>query len=212
MVWTKIRMRSFTIPRETTAKRSTVSAIRRTTQIEQVRRWLSLICLRRKRGALLAVWHENGVFSHMTTDHYHYFHLGWENYHALLSSWGFIRGKETDVWSCDLGRPIEREHYGQDEQQYERNRHRFHSEADYPSLKTLRYTADRVEEHHADDNWLLLADYFDPHTLLIIRRRTRRRTRTTIVISCSAGPLAQAPNRRRRQSSTCASGMPRSSP
>ncbi|NBI80723.1 sulfatase [Clostridiaceae bacterium] len=112
---------------------------------------------------LPAVLRKNGVFSHMVTDHYHYFHLGGENYHAVFDSWDFIRGQETDAWASDLGAPVEREHYGQFSSQYARNRQRFQSEADFPSPKTLRHAADWVEAHHGDDNWFLLVDSFDPH-------------------------------------------------
>lgn len=112
---------------------------------------------------LPAVLRENGVFSHMVTDHYHYFHLGGENYHAVFDSWDFIRGQETDVWASNLGAPVERAHYGQYSQQYARNRARFRGEEDYPSPKTLRRAADWIEEHHTDDNWMLLVDSFDPH-------------------------------------------------
>lgn len=109
------------------------------------------------------VLEKQGVFSHLTTDHYHYFHLGGENYHALFGSWDFIRGQETDVWASNLGACPEREHYGQDDAQYRRNRARFSGEEDYPSPKTLRHAADWVEEHHAEDNWFLMVDSFDPH-------------------------------------------------
>lgn len=109
------------------------------------------------------VLRKNGVFSHMTTDHYHYFHLGGENYHTDFGSWDFIRGQETDVWVSDLGPLAEREHYGQDASQYRRNRTRFQKEADYPSPKTLRHAAEWIEAHHTDDNWFLMVDSFDPH-------------------------------------------------
>ena len=109
------------------------------------------------------VLRRHGYFSHMVTDHYHYFHLGGENYHAVFDSWEFFRGQETDVWASDLGALPARPHYGQDAAQYVRNRARFDGEADYPSPRTLRCAADWVEEHHADDNWFLLVDSFDPH-------------------------------------------------
>lgn len=106
---------------------------------------------------------KHGFFSHMTTDHYHYFHLGGENYHAVFDSWDLIRGQETDVWASNLGALPERDHYGQDEAQYRYNRMRFCDESEYPSPKTLRHAAEWVEEHHEDDNWFLLVDSFDPH-------------------------------------------------
>ncbi len=105
----------------------------------------------------------SGVFSHMVTDHYHYFHLGGENYHAHFGSWDFIRGQENDVWASDFGKLAERPHYGQDKGQYRLNRERFSGEEDYPSPKTLRHAAQWLEEHHGDDGWFLLVDSFDPH-------------------------------------------------
>ena len=105
----------------------------------------------------------HGVFSHMVTDHYHYFHLGGENYHAHFGSWEFIRGQEKDVWMSDFGHLPSRPHYGADGSQYRLNRENFHTEEDYPSPKTLRSAADWLERHHDEDNWFLLVDSFDPH-------------------------------------------------
>ena len=117
---------------------------------------------------------KHGVFSHMVTDHYHYFHLGGENYHAHFGSWDFIRGQENDVWVSDLGKLGQRPHYGQDKSQYRLNRQRFHSEADYPSPKTLRHAAQWLEEHHGDDDWFLLVDSFDPHEPFFVQEEYRR--------------------------------------
>lgn len=58
------------------------------------------------------VLQRHGVFSHMTTDHYHYFHLGGENYFPLFSSWEFIRGQEHDTMVSNLGAPIRKPHIG----------------------------------------------------------------------------------------------------
>ena len=109
------------------------------------------------------VLQRHGVFSHMTTDHYHYFHLGGENYFPLFSSWEFIRGQEHDTMVSNLGAPIQKSHIGNYDEQYERNRTAFRTEADYPSPKTLCHAADWVEAHHGDDQWLLFVDSFDPH-------------------------------------------------
>ena len=38
------------------------------------------------------------TYSHMITDHYHYFHSGGECYHTRFDSWEFQRGQESDVW------------------------------------------------------------------------------------------------------------------
>lgn len=41
---------------------------------------------------------DRDTYSHMITDHYHYFHSGGEVYHTLFDSWEFQRGQETDQW------------------------------------------------------------------------------------------------------------------
>ena len=37
------------------------------------------------------------VYSHMITDHYHYFHSGGEGYNTIYNSWEFLRGQEGDT-------------------------------------------------------------------------------------------------------------------
>src|ERR1035437_2556097 len=39
-----------------------------------------------------------GVFTHMVTDHFHYFEVGGENYCQMFDTWDFIRGQEWDPW------------------------------------------------------------------------------------------------------------------
>lgn len=105
---------------------------------------------------------KHGIFSEMITDHYHYFHLGGENYVPLFSSWEFIRGQEHDTMAPNLGQPIQKPHYGNYAEQYERNRLQFKTEADYPSPKTFAQAAKFLEEFHNED-FMLMVDSFDPH-------------------------------------------------
>ncbi|MFR3787352.1 MAG: sulfatase [Agathobaculum desmolans] len=112
---------------------------------------------------LPSVLQQHDVFTHMVTDHYHYFHLGGENYYPLFSSWEFIRGQEHDTMVSNLGTPIQKPHIGNYDEQYERNRTVFYTEADYPSPKTLQHAAEWVEQHCSDDQWMLFVDSFDPH-------------------------------------------------
>ena len=41
---------------------------------------------------------EKNVFSHIVTDHPHYFRLGGEDYVQQFSTWDFYRGQEGDPW------------------------------------------------------------------------------------------------------------------
>ncbi len=106
---------------------------------------------------------KNNIFSHMVTDHYHYFHTGGENYCTTFDSWDFIRGQEHDIYMSDIKKPESIDHYGRFSTQYQNNKETFKSGRDYPSPKTFDEATKWVERHHDDDNWLLYIDSFDPH-------------------------------------------------
>ena len=112
--------------------------------------------------SLPQVLHQHGIFSEIITDHYHYFHLGGENYVPQFDSWEFIRGQEHDTMAPNLGAPVDKPHLGNFKPQYERNRARFQSEADYPSPKTFSQATKFLEEFH-DEEFLLFVDTCDPH-------------------------------------------------
>ncbi len=43
---------------------------------------------------------ENGVYSHLISDHMHYWEDGGATYHQRYNSWEIIRGQEGDKWKC----------------------------------------------------------------------------------------------------------------
>lgn len=45
-----------------------------------------------------------GIYTHLITDHYHYFEDGGCTYHTRYSSWEFARGQEADPWKGVAGR------------------------------------------------------------------------------------------------------------
>ena len=55
--------------------------------------------------AMPKIMHQNGIYSHLITDHYHYFHAGGDGYHTAFKSWEFIRGQENDVWRPVIPQP-----------------------------------------------------------------------------------------------------------
>ena len=44
---------------------------------------------------------EHGVYTHLTTDHQHYFEDGGATYHSRYNTWEFARGQEGDLWKGD---------------------------------------------------------------------------------------------------------------
>jgi hypothetical protein len=64
---------------------------------------------------------ENGVYTHLISDHLHYFEDGGAAYHTRYRSFEFIRGQEYDPWKAMVEPPLERRkeiyasrHYGLD--------------------------------------------------------------------------------------------------
>lgn len=49
-----------------------------------------------------------GVYTHLVSDHYHYWEDGGSTYHNRYSSWEFIRGQEWDKWKALVQPPVER--------------------------------------------------------------------------------------------------------
>jgi arylsulfatase A-like enzyme len=48
---------------------------------------------------------QSKVFSHLITDHYHYFYLGGEGHNNSFDTWQFERGQEGDAWISRVDAP-----------------------------------------------------------------------------------------------------------
>lgn len=107
---------------------------------------------------------EAGIFSHIITDHYHYFARGGENYCQSFTTWDFHRGQEGDPWHSIVSEPEKPEAYfGRVEGQYELNRQLFRREEDFSGPRTMAAACDWLEQNKNEDNYFLVVEAFDPH-------------------------------------------------
>ncbi|MBY5985599.1 sulfatase-like hydrolase/transferase [Halomonas sp. DP5Y7-2] len=115
-----------------------------------------------------------GVYSHLVTDHNHYFEDGGSTYHNRYSSFDFIRGQESDPWVAMVKPPLERfrEQYHPEQFGGERIRHRvqgmlnetaLRSREDYPVVKCVDSALSFLATNGAEDHWFLHLECFDPH-------------------------------------------------
>lgn len=115
-----------------------------------------------------------GTYSHLITDHYHYFEDGGCTYHNRYDTWDFIRGQEGDPWKAmvqphwDRLREMYHERQFSDQRRNLRaqdviNRQFIREEKDFPQVKCFDAGLDFIETNHAADNWLLQVETFDPH-------------------------------------------------
>jgi arylsulfatase A-like enzyme len=110
----------------------------------------------------------NGVYTHLSTDHQHYFEDGGATYHTRYTTWEYARGQEGDPWKGHVqdpdipdsvtqrsGQPTWRQDWI--------NRAYMTEEAAQPQAKTFAAGLEFIQTNHAQDNWFLQIETFDPH-------------------------------------------------
>ncbi|UAB72318.1 sulfatase [Vibrio sp. SCSIO 43132] len=117
---------------------------------------------------------EEGVYSHLITDHYHYFEDGAGNYHTRYDSYGYLRGQEGDKWVPTLD-PLKdkwQSIYHEKQVSFESgslqlqnmaNRERIVSEEDFSSTQCFDEAISFLERYSHVDSWVLQLETFDPH-------------------------------------------------
>lgn len=131
-----------------------------------------------------------GIYSHLVTDHYHYWEDGGATYHNRYDSYEFVRGQEGDSWKAMVQPPWERlrEKYHEHQFATERrrrnrtknfgqdiiNREFIKEEEDFPSFKCFQHGFEFLDENKDADNWFLQIETFDPHEPFFAPERFKR--------------------------------------
>jgi arylsulfatase A-like enzyme len=111
---------------------------------------------------------DNGIYTHIVTDHCHYWQEGGATYHTRFSSCDFIRGQEGDYW------------YGKAEnfvrnldarRQDAINRIEMPDEESHPHVRTFQSGMKFLEDNVHSDNWYLQLEYFDPHEPFFVPKK-----------------------------------------
>ncbi|MGM0904174.1 MAG: sulfatase [Bacillota bacterium] len=113
---------------------------------------------------------QNGVYTHLVTDHQHYWEDGGATYHPRYSSFEIVRGQEGDPWKGHVKNPeipatetpeplVSSKMFRQDVV----NRSYFESEENHPQAVTFSLGMDFIEKNKDEDNWFLQLETFDPH-------------------------------------------------
>ncbi|RRJ62497.1 sulfatase [Paenibacillus oralis] len=110
----------------------------------------------------------NGVYTHLVTDHTHYFEDGGATYHARYNTWEFVRGQEGDHWKGQVKDPVIPESVngakmGDLWRQDWVNRQYMDTESKHPLARTFRQGLEFIESNKDEDRWFLQLEAFDPH-------------------------------------------------
>ena len=111
---------------------------------------------------------QNGTYTHLITDHHHYFADGGATYHQRFSSWELVRGQAIDRWKADVAPDLEALKSAYHPVQHHRtnymiNRQFMPEEADYCAPQLFALADEFLNRNHHAENWLLQLECFDPH-------------------------------------------------
>ena len=109
----------------------------------------------------------NGVYTHLVSDHYHYWEEGGCTYHTRYDSWEITRGKEGEPWKGQVKDPIIPPSVGSRKDRMWRqdwvNRGYMKREEDQPQPQTFALGMEFIRTNCREDNWFLQIETFDPH-------------------------------------------------
>lgn len=117
---------------------------------------------------------EQGVYSHMVTDHYHYWEVGGAGYLNAYSSFEILRGQEGDQWKGVVAPPLDEwrkayhpAQYGEAAGDIRRhnitNRGYIRDEGEFPSTRCFDLGLEFIDTNKGADDWFLQIETFDPH-------------------------------------------------
>lgn len=122
--------------------------------------------------SLPAILGANGVYSHLVTDHYHYFEEGGCTYHTKYNSWESVRGQEWDPWKGHVADPSVPEVVEGLQRQRNRqnwvNRQYLTDPSDHYQCVTFDLGLEFMRTNRDQDNWFLQIESFDPHEPYVV--------------------------------------------
>ncbi|MDR0759120.1 MAG: sulfatase [Treponema sp.] len=121
----------------------------------------------------------NGIYTHLVSDHTHYWEDGGATYHPRYTTWEISRGQEGDIWKGQVKNPempktpfsafFERARkamkvsgsgiYRQDAV----NRQYMDTEDKMPQALTFKNGLEFIDKNYEEDSWFLQIETFDPH-------------------------------------------------
>lgn len=130
--------------------------------------------------SIFEILKENNIYTHLITDHQHYWEDGGATYHNRYNSYEFVRGQEGDLWKANLNlcNHLTLEKYIQAEKNRknlifhdEMNKSYIQNEEDFPQVKCINLALEFLDKNYNTDNWLLQVENFDPHEPFYVPER-----------------------------------------
>ncbi|ASZ09389.1 sulfatase [Mesoplasma chauliocola] len=122
---------------------------------------------------------KNGIYTHLVTDHSHYWEDGGGTYHNRYTTWDGFRGQEGDRWMprefaniVDNNNVLNKK--GDSVVQHFANRFQQIDESEFSTVKTINAGVEFIRKYNKKDNWLLQIECFDPHEPFYVPEKYRK--------------------------------------
>ena len=111
-----------------------------------------------------ALLHKQGTYSHLISDHFHYWGDGGATYHNRYDTYDFIRGQEGDPWKAMVQPPWQRlrelyhPHQFNTQRRHKLSRHMINREfvreyKDFPSVRCFDAGLEFIDGNRHADDW-----------------------------------------------------------
>ena len=111
------------------------------------------------------------IYSHLITDHVHYWESGGANYWTHFTTFEFVRGQEGDKWGIDLD---QFDGVFQPRRQDAINRKLMQEECQFSHVRCFESGKNFILQNKDKDNWYLQLEYFDPHEPFYVPDRFKK--------------------------------------
>src|SRR5688500_19594148 len=107
-----------------------------------------------------------GVYTHLVSDHCHYWEDGGATYHTRYSTWEMARGQCGEPWKGEVKDPEIPPALGRETPLWRQdwvNRKYLQDERDHPQAVTFELGLKFIETNRDQDNWFLQIETFELH-------------------------------------------------
>lgn len=117
------------------------------------------------------ILNDAGIYTHLITDHCHYWEDGGVNYQNRFTTSEYIRGQEGDAWAVGMD---DFQGVRRGRRQDKANRSWMDQEELFSHVRCYERGKRFLMENKDKDNWYLQLEYFDPHEPFYVPERFKK--------------------------------------
>jgi len=119
-------------------------------------------------NSMIDILKQNKIYTHLVSDHFHYWEDGGSTYHSRYNSWEIVRGQQVDPYKGEVKKvdiPDTLNNYEDYNRRHDLIDRKYcaQEESSFPQAVTFQKGIEFLEKNKDEDNWFLQIETFDPH-------------------------------------------------